>query len=58
MVEMISTDEVTIIEKVNFDDLEEDEKEAVIQGRKDFKNGDTFKHDEIDWDDLDKLDLC
>lgn len=57
MFEMISTDEVTIIEKINFEDLEDDEKQAVLQGREDFKNGKTFRHEDIDWDNLDNLNL-
>ena len=57
MLELISTDEVTIIEKINFDELEEDEKQAIVQGKADYKKGNTFAHDTIDWDNLDKMDL-
>ncbi len=57
MFEMISTDEVTIIEKLNFDELEEDEKQAILQGREDINRGKTYTFDEIDWDNLDKMDL-
>ena len=45
------------IEKVTFEELDEEEKHAIIQGREDFKNGDTFSDDEIDWDNLDKMNL-
>ena len=45
------------LEKINFDDLEEDEKQAILQGREDYKNGDTYSSNEIDWDNLDKMDL-
>jgi len=55
MLEMISTDEVTIIEKISFDELDEDEKQAILQGRVDFESGKVFAHDEIDWDNLDKI---
>jgi len=57
MFEMILTDEVAIIEKVNFEELDEEEKQAILQGRKDFEKGDTFSHDEIDWENLEKMDL-
>jgi len=35
---LLPSDSMTI-EKVSFDDLTEDEKEAVIQGRKEYENG-------------------
>lgn len=57
MFEMISTDEVAIIEKINFDDLEPDEKEAIIQGRKEFERGETVSFEDIDWDNLENMDL-
>lgn len=57
MFQMISTDELAIIEKIRFDDLEEDERQAILQSRKEFENGEYYSHDEIDWDNLDKMNL-
>ena len=57
MLEMLSTDKVTIIEKINFEDLDEDEKQAILLGNDQIKNGEYFTHDEIDWDNLDSMDL-
>ena len=62
MVETLLTDEVAVaviedLTKVTFEELDEEEKHAIIQGREDFKNGDTFSDDEIDWGNLDKMNL-
>ena len=35
-------DDTIIVERVNFEDLTEDEKEAVILGQRDIENGDTI----------------
>ena len=46
-----------VIEKVIFEDLEEDEKQAITEGRKQLANGEYYNGDEINWDNLDKMDL-
>ena len=46
---MLSKDTLTL-EKVSFDDSTDDEKASVIQAEKDFINGDTVSHNDIDWD--------
>lgn len=33
------------------------ELEAIENGRRQIENGETFRHDEIDWNNLDKMDL-
>lgn len=50
-------DDTAVIEKVDFDNLNEDEKAAVIESRRQIANGEFYRADEIDWDNLDKLDL-
>ena len=52
-----SLDVAESLEKVRFDKLDEDEKQAILQGREDYKNGNTYSLNEIDWDNLDKMDL-
>ena len=50
MFELVSLDEVIEIEKVDFDDLDDDDKLAVLQAREEYLRGETVAHEDIDWD--------
>jgi len=39
-----------VIEKVDFEDLTNEEKESVIKARKEYENGETINHNDINWD--------
>lgn len=46
-------DESIEIERVAFDDLDDDEKEAVLAGMRDYERRETMRAEDIDWDSLD-----
>ena len=48
LLHMLMEDTVSL-EKVDFDDLTEDEKESVIQAELEYTRGETIKHEDIDW---------
>ena len=54
LLKMLVTDTFHI-ENIQFNDLEEDEKEAVIKSLEEFENGETYDADDIDWDNLENL---
>jgi hypothetical protein len=43
-------DDISYIEKVDFEDLDEDEKLAIVKGREEFNRGETVSLEDIDWD--------
>ena len=43
--------------EMSFDDLEEDEKEAIMEAKSEDARGETFAHEEIDWDNIESMNL-
>ena len=50
-------EDTVIIEPIFFDDLEEDEKEAITKAKSEDAHGETFAHEEIDWDNIESMNL-
>ena len=43
-------EDTVLIEKIDFEDLTDEEKESVEQARAEYARGETIKHEDINWD--------
>ena len=50
-------DDIMTLEKISFAQLDEDERQAVVRGREESCQGEVFSHEDIDWDNLDEMNL-